>query len=63
MGDMLVKLYELGHDWGFVAEQAALGITVRKPIGPEKHLLVDWVREHLGDAWASGFPDRYLVPL
>jgi hypothetical protein len=50
---MLVKLYELDLDWGFVAEQAALGITVRKPIGPEKHLLVDWVREHFSGAWAS----------
>jgi GNAT superfamily N-acetyltransferase len=52
-GDMLVKLYELEDDWRFVSEQAALGITIRKPIGPEKHLLVDWVREHFSDAWAS----------
>jgi hypothetical protein len=36
-----------------VAEQAALGITIRKPIGPEKHLLIDWVREQFSDAWAS----------
>ena len=53
MGDMLVKLYELELDWSFVSEQALLGITVRKPIGPEKHLLVDWVREQFSDAWAS----------
>jgi len=53
MGDMLVKLYELELDWSFVSEQAALGITIRKPIGPEKHLLVDWVREQFSDAWAS----------
>jgi hypothetical protein len=53
MGDMLVKLYDLEQDWGFVAEQAVLGITIRKPIGPEKQLLVDWVREHFSDAWAS----------
>ena len=50
---MLVKLYELEQDWGFVAAQAALGITIRKPIGPEKHTLIDWVREHFSDAWAS----------
>lgn len=53
MGDMLVKLYDLELDWGFVAEQAALGITIRKPIGPEKHALIDWVRERFSNAWAS----------
>jgi hypothetical protein len=53
MGDMLVKLYALEHDWGFMGEQAALGITIRKPIGPEKRFLVDWVCEHFSDAWAS----------
>jgi hypothetical protein len=50
---MLVKLYELELDWGFVAEQAARGITIRKPIGPEKHTLIDWVREQFSNAWAS----------
>jgi len=53
MSDMLVKLYELKDDWGFLAQQEELGITIRKPIGPEKHLLVAWVRETFGDAWAS----------
>jgi len=53
MSDMLVKLYELKDDWGFLAEQEELGITIRKPIGPEKHLVVAWVRGNFGDAWAS----------
>jgi hypothetical protein len=54
MADMLVKLYDLENDWGFSAEQEKLGITIRKPIGPEKHLVVDWVkRKFLLDAWAS----------
>ena len=53
MSDMLVKLYELDNDWSFLAAQSNLGITIRKPIGPEKHLVVDWVREQFGDAWAS----------
>jgi len=54
MTDMLVKLYDLNDDWSFLNEQARLGITVRKPIGAEKHLVVNWVRSrfHL-DAWAS----------
>jgi GNAT superfamily N-acetyltransferase len=54
MTDMLVKLYDLENDWSFSAEQEKLGITIRKPIGPEKHLILDWVkRKFLLDAWAS----------
>lgn len=53
MTDMLVKLYDIQDDWSFLARQAELGITIRKPIGPEKHLVVEWVGENFGDAWAS----------
>jgi predicted GNAT family acetyltransferase len=53
MTDMLVKLYELPNDWSFLHEQEALGVQIRKPIGPEKHLVEDWVKEMFGDAWAS----------
>ena len=53
MLDMLVKLYELRDDWSFLGEQENIGIVIRKPIGPEKHLIVDWVKEKFSDAWAS----------
>ena len=53
MVDMLVKLYELIDDWSFLAVQEDAGITIRKPIGPEKRLIVDWVRDQFWDAWAS----------
>lgn len=53
MSDMLVKLYNLADDWGFLAAQQQMGITIRKPIGPEKHVLVGWVKQHFSDAWAS----------
>lgn len=53
MTDMLVKLYDIPNDWGFLAEQEKLGITIRRPVGAEKHLLVEWVRKLFGDAWAS----------
>jgi hypothetical protein len=53
MTDMLVKLYELPIDWSFLQEQAALGIEIRKPIGPEKHLIEDWVKERFNDLWSS----------
>ena len=53
MADMLVKLYEIPDDPVFLAGQEALGITIRKPFGPEKHLIIDWVRENFEEAWAS----------
>ena len=53
MSDMLVKLYELKNDWAFISEQNDYGITIRKPIGPEKHIIVDWIRSNFYDAWAS----------
>ena len=53
MPDLLVKLYDLKDDWRFVQRQENLGITIRKPIGPERHRLVGWVHTHFGDAWAS----------
>ena len=53
MPDMLVKLYNLANDWDFVAEQGALGITIRKPIGPENTIIIDWVRETFNEGWAS----------
>lgn len=54
MTDMLVKLYNLPDDWSFLAEQEKLGVTIRKPLGAEKHLIVDWVKSKFhSDAWAS----------
>jgi GNAT superfamily N-acetyltransferase len=53
MPDMLVKLYEIENNWTILSEQDDLGITIRKPIGPEKHFVVDWVKEKFSDAWAS----------
>jgi hypothetical protein len=53
MTDLLVKLYDLKEDWGFLAEQEKLGITIRKPIGPEKHLIENWVEKHFHRSWGS----------
>ncbi len=53
MPDMLIKLYEIEDDWRFLAEQKKLGITIRKPIGPEKHTIVNWVSDQFGAGWAS----------
>lgn len=53
MPDLLVKLYDLEDDWRFIAGQKKQGITIRKPIGPEKHLVVQWVSDRFGSAWAA----------
>ena len=53
MTDMLVKLYHLPNDWSFLGEQEARGVEIRKPIGPEKHLIEDWVKANFNDAWSS----------
>lgn len=54
MPDLLVKLYDCETDDGpFGHDQQAGGILVRKPIGPEKQLLIDWARTQFGDGWAS----------
>ena len=53
MPDMLVKLYELEDDWSFLAKQSARGVTIRKPIGPEKRLIVEWIERNIGLAVES----------
>ena len=53
MPDMLIKLYEIADDWHFLAEQKKSAVTIRKPIGPEKHILVNWVSDHFGADWAG----------
>ena len=53
MVDMLIKLYELEDDWQFLAKQQALGIGLRKSIGPEKHSIIAWVADHFSAGWAS----------
>ena len=53
MTDMLIKLYDLETSGSFVGEQKALGIELRKPIGPEKHAVIAWVQEQFSAGWAS----------
>jgi GNAT superfamily N-acetyltransferase len=53
MPDLLVKLYALPDPAPVLAAQAARGVVLRRPIGPEHRLVVDWVLREFGDAWAS----------
>ncbi|MGL4344498.1 MAG: GNAT family N-acetyltransferase [Cellulosilyticaceae bacterium] len=53
MPDMLVKLYDLPS---FREQEVKLneqGIMIRRPISPEKTAIVEWVRTHFGNHWAS----------
>lgn len=53
MPDMLVKLYDLPPLEPFLEKPRSVGVEIRKPIGPEKHVLIDWVRTHFNPGWAS----------
>lgn len=53
MTDYLVKLYDLPPLEPFLEKQQALGITIRRAIAPEKHLITDWVGEEFGGYWVS----------
>jgi ribosomal protein S18 acetylase RimI-like enzyme len=53
MPDMLVKLYNLGNDWSFIAPARKHGVVIRKPIGPEKHVLLDWISTNFSGGWAA----------
>ncbi len=53
MPDMLVKLYELPDLAPALERTTAAGIIIRRGLAPEKHIVVEWVREYFGDKWAS----------
>ena len=53
MVDMLIKLYDLEINGALVADQEALGVELRKPIGPEKHAVIAWVQNQFSAGWAS----------
>lgn len=53
MPDMLVKLYELPELKPYLEELSKQGIIIKRPIGPEKYFVVEWVRKAFGNHWAS----------
>jgi hypothetical protein len=53
MHDMLAKLYNIADDWSFLQEQEKMGVIIRKPMGTEKHVTIEWVKENFQEAWAS----------
>jgi GNAT superfamily N-acetyltransferase len=53
MHDMLVKLYNLPTDSPVIEIAKDRDVVIRKPIGPEKHLVVEWVKKKFSKPWAS----------
>jgi GNAT superfamily N-acetyltransferase len=50
---MFVKLYNLPESWSSMTSLNVPEITIRKPLGSEKSILVQWVRENFGEFWAN----------
>lgn len=53
MPDMLVKLYELPEYYTLIEELKEKGIEIRRALPPERHVVIGWVKENFGEAWAS----------
>ena len=53
MHDMLVKLYDLDFETDIFSKQKEQGIEIRKPIGPERYTVVEWVHKNFTEGWAS----------
>lgn len=53
MPDMLVKLYDLPEMESGDEFAKRTGITVRRAITPEKHVVTQWIGQRFGPAWVS----------
>lgn len=53
MHDMLVRLYALPPLAPALADCAGKGITIRRPLAPEKPAVLAWVREHFQSSLAE----------
>jgi GNAT superfamily N-acetyltransferase len=52
MADLLVRLYDLPV---FESEEKVrnAGVTVRRAMSFERHVVIDWVRSHFSEGWVS----------
>ena len=53
MADLLVKLYALPDAAPALARVKAAGVSIRRPIPPDRRAVVRWVETHFGERWAS----------
>jgi GNAT superfamily N-acetyltransferase len=52
VADLLVRLYDL-PEFEATARVAAAGIEVRRAIPPERYVILEWIRRHFREIWAS----------
>ncbi|WP_353626023.1 hypothetical protein [Bacillus sp. JCM 19041] len=48
MSDMLVPLYRLPKE-----KEASNDFNIRRALAPEKSIILDWVKNHFGQAWSD----------
>ncbi|CAM3619424.1 GNAT family N-acetyltransferase [Marinicrinis lubricantis] len=53
MPDMLVKLYDLPPNGSAHKKLEEKGITIRRGLPPEKHIVTEWVKSHFNAHWSS----------
>ena len=54
MADMLVQLFKLPPLQPEIDKMAAIGITIRRPIGPENYAVIEWIKKYFPNSlWAS----------
>ena len=53
MNDMLVRLLDLPNIASLEKKFEGENIIFRRPIAPEKSIIVSWVRAHFSDYWAN----------
>lgn len=62
MIDMLMKLYALPEVRSLLTTLEHKGLEIRRPHPAEKHVLVEWVRQHFHESWTveceSAFENR-----
>lgn len=66
--DLLVSLHNLPDIYEQEKDFAARGFLIRRPLAPEKHVVLDWVRKQFWPTWESecdtafgGHPIRCLI--
>lgn len=51
--DLLVRLYDIPDVAPYLAKLKEKGIMIRKPIGPERDSVYEWIKENFGTQWAA----------
>lgn len=53
MSDLLVKLYDVRPDFALEEKLAGEGIRIKRALGLDKTLILDFVRENFSQGWAD----------